>query len=85
MTNTNIFRTIAKDAIVQTEKELYGRDVSHEEIELVFMGYVLGNIKGTFVVARNTEGRYYEVTYSNSANKLFIDEYKKSGTRVIDL
>ena len=57
MRNTNEFRTLAKDEIAKLEKDVYGRDVTHEEIEIVFMSYVMGYIKGLFVVARNTEGR----------------------------
>ena len=38
MRNTNAFRTRAKDEIVKLEKDTYGRDVSHEEIEIVFGG-----------------------------------------------
>ena len=37
MKNTNAFRTRAKDEIVKLEKDVYGRDVSHEEIEIVFL------------------------------------------------
>ena len=57
MKNTNAFRTRAKDEIVKLEKDTYGRDVTHEEIEIVSLTYVMGFIKGMFVVAKNTQGR----------------------------
>ena len=85
MRNTNEFRTLAKDEIAKLEKDIYGRDVSHEEIEIVFMSYVMGYIKGLFVVARNTEGRIYEVSSNPANGKLYIDVYKKEGNKVINL
>ena len=63
MRDTNKFRTLAKQEIVKIEKDLYGREVSHEEIQLVFLSYVLGQMKATMVVAQNTQGRYYEISY----------------------
>ena len=85
MTNTNAFRTRAKDEIVRLEKDNYGRDVSHEEIEIVFLTYVMGFIKGMFVVAKNTEGRIYEISSNPNSNRLYIDVYKKEGSKVVDL
>lgn len=75
--NTAIFQRRAKEEIVKIEKEAYNRDVKKEDIEVVFQAYVLGDIKATFVVARKTEGRYYEVSLNMAAEKLFIDVYKK--------
>lgn len=85
MKNTNAFRTRAKDEIVKLEKDNYGRDVTHEEIEVVFLTYVMGFIKGMFVVARNTEGRIYEVSSNPTTGKFYIDVYKKEGNKVVDL
>lgn len=85
MTNTNTFRSDAKNAVAKTEKETYGRDIQHEDIEVVWMAYVLGNMKGLFVVPKDNQGRYYEVTYSSSNDRLYLDEYHKTGSRVIDL
>lgn len=85
MRNTNEFRTFAKDEIAKLEKDVYGRDVTHEEIEIVFMSYVMGYIKGLLVVARNTEGRIYEVSSNPSNGKLYIDVYKKEGNKVVTL
>lgn len=85
MTNTNAFRTRAKDEIVRLEKDNYGRDVSHEEIEIVFLTYVMGFIKGMFVVAKNTEGRIYEISSNPNSNRLYIDVYKKEGSKVVSL
>lgn len=85
MKNTNAFRTRAKDEIVKLEKDNYGRDVTHEEIEVVFLTYVMGYIKGMFVVARNTEGRIYEVSSNPTTRKFYIDVYKKEGNKVVDL
>lgn len=85
MTNTNEFRTRAKDEIVKLEKDNYARDISHEEIEIVTLSYVMGYIKGMFVVARNTEGRIYEISSSPTSEKLYIDVYKKEGTKVVNL
>jgi hypothetical protein len=53
LSNSNEFRTRAKDEIVKLEKDVYGRDISHEEIEIVFLTYVMGFIKGMFLVAKN--------------------------------
>ena len=85
MRNTNAFRTRAKDEIVKLEKDVYGRDVSHEEIEIVFLTYIMGYIKGLFVVAKNTQGRIYEISSNPSTNKFYIDVYTKEGNKVIDL
>lgn len=85
MKNTNAFRTRAKDEIVKLEKDNYGRDVTHEEIEVVFLTYVMGYIKGLFVVARNTEGRIYEVSSNPTTKKFYIDVYKKEGSKVVSL
>jgi len=83
MQNTNEFRTLAKDEIVKLEKDVYGRDVSHEEIEIVFLSYVMGYIKGLFVVARNTGGRIYEISSNPSNGRFYIDVYKKDGEKVV--
>ena len=85
MTNTNAFRTRAKDEIVRLEKDTYGRDITHEEIEIVSLTYVMGFIKGMFVVARNTQGRIYEISSNPQSQKLYIDVYKKEGSRVVQL
>ena len=83
MRDTNAFRTRAKDEIVKLEKDVYGRDVSHEEIEIVFLSYVMGYIKGLFVVANNTYGRIYEISSNPSNGKFYIDVYKKEGSKVV--
>jgi len=85
MKNTNAFRTRAKDEIVKLEKDNYGRDVTHEEIEIVSLTYVMGFIKGMFVVARNTQGRIYEISSNPVNGKLYIDVYKKEGNKVVDI
>ena len=85
MKNTNAFRTRAKDEIVKLEKDTYGRDVTHEEIEIVSLTYVMGFIKGMFVVAKNTQGRIYEISSNPITNRLYIDVYKKEGNRVVDV
>ena len=85
MKNTNEFRTLAKDEIVKLEKDVYGRDVTHEEIEIVSLCYVMGYIKGLFVVARNTEGRIYEISSNPANGKLYIDVYKKEVNKVVTL
>jgi hypothetical protein len=83
MRDTNKFRTLAKQEIVKIEKDLYNREISHEEIQLVFLSYVLGQMKATMVVAQNTQGRYYEVSYSCINHKMFIDIYKQTGSKVV--
>ena len=85
MKNTNAFRTRAKDEIVKLEKDTYGRDVTHEEIEIVSLTYVMGFIKGMFVVARNTQGRIYEISSNPTNGKLYIDVYKKEGNKVVSV
>ncbi len=85
MRDTNEFRTRAKDEIAKLEKDVYGRDVRHEEIEIVFLSYVMGYIKGLFVVARNTCGRIYEVSSNPTNGKFYIDVYKKEGSKVVNL
>lgn len=85
MTNTNTFRTIAKDAIIKIEKDMYNRDLEHKDIEVVFMSYVLGQMKATFVVPVKNFGRYYEVSLNNLTQRMYIDEYNKVGETVIDL
>ena len=83
MKNTNAFRTRAKDEIVKLEKDNYGRTVTHEEIEIVSLTYVMGFIKGMFVVARNTQGRIYEISSNPTNGKMYIDVYKKEGNKVV--
>lgn len=85
MKNTNAFRTRAKDEIAKLEKDNYGRDVTHEEIEIVSLTYVMGFIKGMFVVAKNTQGRIYEISSNPVNGKLYIDVYKKEGTKVVSV
>lgn len=85
MRDTNTFRTLAKDEIAKLEKDVYGRNINHEEIEMVFLTYVMGYIKGMFVVARNTDGRIYEVSSNPTNGKLYIDVYKKEGSKVVKL
>ena len=85
LSNTNKFRTRAKDEIVNLEKDVYGRDISHEEIEIVFLSYVMGYIKGLFVVAKNTMGRIYEVSSNPQTGRFYIDVYKKDGSKVVSL
>ena len=85
MRDTNTFRTLAKNEIAKLEKDVYGRDIQHEEIEMVFLTYVMGYIKGMFVVARNTDGRIYEVSSNPTNGKFYIDVYKKEGSKVIKL
>ena len=85
MRNTNAFRTRAKDEIVKLEKDVYGRDISHEEIEIVFLTYVMGFIKGMFVVAKNTMGRIYEVSSNPQTGKFYIDVYRKEGSKVVNV
>ncbi len=85
MRDTNAFRTRAKDEIVKLEKDVYGRDISHEEIEIVFLTYIMGFIKGMFVVAKNTEGRIYEISSNPTNGKFYIDVYKKEGSKVVSL
>ena len=85
MTDTNQFRTLAKQQIVRLEREVYGREVNHEDIQMVFLSYVLGQMKATLVVARNTEGRYYEVSYSHINNKMFVDVYKQVDSVVVNV
>jgi hypothetical protein len=85
MTDTNKFRTLAKREIVRIEKDQFGRDLTHEDIQVVFMSYVLGQMKATLVVAKNTEGRYYEVSYSYLNQRLFVDIYKQISSVVVDI
>lgn len=85
MTDTNKFRTLAKDEICKLERETYNREITHEEIQIVFMSYVMGCMKATLVVAKNTDGRYYEVSYSPINNRMYIDTYKKIADKVIDV
>ena len=85
MRDTNEFRILAQKEIAKIEKDLYGRDVSLEEVQLVFLSYVLGQMKATMVVAQNTQGRYYEVSYSYLTQRLFIDVYKQDGSKVINV
>ena len=83
MTDTNQFRTLAKQQIVRIEREVYGREINHEDIQMVFLSYVLGQMKATLVVARKTEGRYYEVSYSHINDKMFVDVYKQVDSIVV--
>ena len=83
MRDTNEFRTRAKDEIVKLEKDVYGRDVYHEDIEIVFLSYVMGYIKGLFVVAKDTGGRIYEISSNPTNNRFYIDVYKKDGSKVV--
>lgn len=85
MTDTNKFRSLCKQQIVRLEKDQFGRDLTHEDIQVVFMSYVLGQMKATLVVAKDTEGRYYECSYSYLNQKLFVDMYKKIGDLVVNV
>ena len=85
MTDTNRFRTLAKEQLVRIEKEVYGREIDHTDIQLVFLSYVLGQMKATLVVARDTDGRYYEVSYSHLNQKMFVDVYKQVDSVVVEV
>ena len=85
MRDTNAFRTRATDEICKLEKDIYGRDISHEEVEIVFLSYVMGFIKGLFVVAKNTEGRIYEISSNPTNGRLYIDVYKKEGSKTVEI
>ena len=85
MTDTNRFRTLAKQEIVRIERDVYGRDIHHEDIQMVFLSYVLGQMKATLVVARDTGGRYYEVSYSHINQKMFVDVYKQVDSVVVEV
>lgn len=85
MTDTNKFRSLCKQQIVRLEKDQFGRDLTHEDIQVVFMSYVLGQMKATLVVAKDTDGRYYECSYSYLNQKLFVDIYKKIGDIVVNV
>ena len=82
--DTNVFRTCAKDEICKLERDTYGREISHEQVEIVFLSYVMGYIKGMFVVANDTQGRIYEVSSNPVNSKLYIDVYRKDGSKVVD-
>ena len=85
MTDTNTFRTLAKDEICKLEADRYGRTITHEDVHIVFMSYVMGCMKATLVVAKNTAGRYYEVSYSPINNRMYIDTYEKIANQVVDV
>jgi hypothetical protein len=85
MTDTNKFRTLCKEQIVRIEREVYGREVNHEDIQMVFLSYVLGQMKATLVVGKQTEGRYYECSYSHINDKMFIDVYKQVDSVVVQV
>jgi hypothetical protein len=40
-------------------------------------------MKATLVVAKDTDGRYYEVSYSYLNQKMFIDIYRKENDVVV--
>ena len=84
LAGTNEFRSRAKDEIAGIEEDTYNRKINHEDIEEVFMSYVMGNMKGIFVIPRDNCGRYYEVSYSCNTGTMYIDEYHKTGTKIID-
>ena len=45
----------------------------------------MGCMKATLVVAKNTAGRYYEVSYSPINNRMYIDTYEKIANQVVDV
>ena len=83
LAGTNEFRSRAKDEIAFIEKDNYNREIKHEEIEVVFMCYVMGNMKGIFVIPAANCGRCYEVSYSCNTDTMYIDEYHKTGTKIV--
>ena len=85
MTSTDKFIGVAKEEIIKIEKDMYGRILDVSEIEPVFLSYVMGFIKAIFVVAKNTDGRYFEVSYSFVNKKLFTDVYEKCMTKIVRL
>lgn len=85
MTDTNKFRSLCKQQIIRFEKNIYNRELSHEDIQVVFMSYVLGQMKATLVVPKASEGRYYECSYSYINQKLFIDVYNKIDEVVVNV
>lgn len=51
-------------------------------VQCVWLGYVLGNIKGLFVVVRSghVDGCYYEATYRRDTSDVWVDIYQKRAT-----
>ncbi len=50
-----------------------------EQIQTVWLGYVLGNIKGLFIAVGKdgVDGCYYEATYRSETDDVWIDVYEK--------
>lgn len=85
MNTSYLFQKRAKEEIIKYEKEMFGRELTEDSVEVVFQAYVLGHLKATFVVARKTNGRYYEASLNTTTNRLYIDIYTKSADVVVDL
>lgn len=83
--DTNEFRSAAKDMVVNFEKEMYNRDIEHQDIQVVFMSYVMGYMKTTMVIPADTQDRYYEISYSFINRRMYLDIYQKIATRVKEL
>lgn len=50
-----------------------------EQIQTIWLTYVLGNIKGMFIAVGKdgVDNLYYEATYRSETNDVWIDVYKK--------
>lgn len=83
--DTNEFRSAAKDMVVSFEKEMYNRDIKHQDVQVVFMSYVMGYMKTTMVIPADKQDRYYEISYSFINKKMYLDVYQKISTRVKEL
>lgn len=76
------FTRRAQEEIIRIEKEFYNREVQTNEVEQVFFTYTFGHMKAVMVVTTDTNGRYYEISYSRSRNSFYIDVYTQAMTVV---
>lgn len=87
MTN-NEFLEFAKDLVgeyVEMQVHTDLTDFSWEkDVYIVWSCYILGNMKA-MVSTTISDGMYYEVTYNNAKNEVYLDAYKKSENRCINI
>lgn len=67
---TNEFHERAK-VLVSSADEM---DTQESDVYCVWFNYTLGNMKGLFSTTKGN-GRYYEVTYDDTNEKIYLDTY----------
>lgn len=82
--DTTDFIIEAINQVIKQEEEFYNRPfITSSDVKIVYLTYNMGFMKGSFVIPEDSQGRYYEISYSHLNNRMYIDTYTKERNRVV--